>query len=60
MRIGIDAMMESLDPFTNYISESEIEGYRFMTEGKYNGIGAISQKMGNLSPSRNLPDQVCR
>ncbi len=46
MRTGIDAMMESLDPFTNYISESEIEGYRFMTEGKYNGIGAISQKMG--------------
>ncbi|MCB9054202.1 MAG: S41 family peptidase, partial [Lewinellaceae bacterium] len=46
MRIGIDAMVESLDPFTNYISESEIEGYRFMTEGKYNGIGAISQKMG--------------
>ncbi|MCB9272841.1 MAG: S41 family peptidase [Lewinellaceae bacterium] len=46
MRIGIDAMMESLDPFTNYISESEIEGYRFMTEGKYNGIGAVSKKMG--------------
>ncbi|MCB0559177.1 MAG: PDZ domain-containing protein [Lewinellaceae bacterium] len=48
MRIGIDAMVESLDPFTNYISESEIEGYRFMTEGKYNGIGAISQKMGEF------------
>ncbi len=47
MRTGIDAMMGSLDPFTNYISESEIEGYRFMTEGKYNGIGAISQKMGD-------------
>ena len=45
MRTGIDAMMESLDPFTNYISESEIEGYRFMTEGKYNGIGAVSKKM---------------
>lgn len=48
MRTGIDAMMGSLDPFTNYISESEIEGYRFMTEGKYNGIGAISQKMGDF------------
>lgn len=46
MRTGIDAMVESLDPFTNYISESQIEGYRYMTEGKYNGIGAISQKMG--------------
>ena len=41
MRTGIDAMLESLDPYTNYISESEIEGYRYMTEGKYNGIGAI-------------------
>ncbi|NRA49304.1 MAG: S41 family peptidase [Phaeodactylibacter sp.] len=48
MRTGIDAMMESLDPFTNYISESEIEGYRFMTEGKYNGIGAISQKIDSF------------
>ena len=47
MRTGIDAMMESLDPFTNYISESDIEGYRFMTEGKYNGIGAKSKKMGD-------------
>ncbi len=28
MRTGIDAMVESLDPFTNYISESQIEGYR--------------------------------
>jgi len=48
MRTGVDAMMESLDPFTNYISESEIEGYRFMTEGKYNGIGAVSRKMGDF------------
>ena len=41
MRTGIDAMLESLDPYTNYISESEIEGYRYITEGKYNGIGAV-------------------
>lgn len=47
MRTGVDAMMNSLDPFTNYISESEIEGYRFISEGKYNGIGAISQQMGD-------------
>ncbi|MCI5083427.1 MAG: S41 family peptidase, partial [Saprospiraceae bacterium] len=47
MRIGLDAMMESLDPYTNYISESDIEGYRYLTEGKYNGIGARSKKMGD-------------
>jgi len=40
MRTGVDAMLESLDPYTNYISEAEIEGYRYITEGKYNGIGA--------------------
>lgn len=46
MRTGIDAMMGSLDPFTNYISESDIEGYRFMSEGKYHGVGALSEKIG--------------
>jgi carboxyl-terminal processing protease len=40
MRTGVDAMLESLDPYTNYISESEIEGFRYMTTGKYGGIGA--------------------
>lgn len=46
MRTGVDAMLESLDPYTNYISESEIEGYRYMTEGRYNGIGAQSEQIG--------------
>ena len=40
MRTGIDAMVGSLDPYTNYISESQVEGYRLMTEGRYNGLGA--------------------
>lgn len=40
MRTGIEAMVESLDPYTNYISESEVEDYRFMTTGQYGGIGA--------------------
>lgn len=40
IRTGIDAMVESLDPYTNYISESEVEDYRFMTTGQYGGIGA--------------------
>jgi carboxyl-terminal processing protease len=38
MRTGVDAMLNSLDPYTNYISESDIEGYRYITEGKYNGV----------------------
>ncbi|MFK8102892.1 MAG: S41 family peptidase [Saprospiraceae bacterium] len=47
MRTGVDAMLESLDPYTNYISESEIEGFRYITEGKYNGIGARMSKVGD-------------
>ena len=39
MRKGIDAMVGSLDPYTNYFSESQIEGYR-QSEGQYDGIGA--------------------
>ena len=46
MRTGVDAMLNSLDPYTNYISESDIEGYRFITEGKYNGVGASFDKIG--------------
>ncbi len=40
MHKAIDEMLKSLDPYTNYISESEIEDYRFMTTGQYGGIGA--------------------
>ncbi len=44
MKTGIDAMLESLDPYTDYIPESEIEDFRFMTTGEYGGIGALIQK----------------
>ena len=59
MRIGIDAMLESLDPYTNYISESEIEGFRYITEGKYNGIGADFAKINGevtlIAPYEDSP-----
>lgn len=41
MKTGIDAMLESLDPYTNYITESQIEDYQFMTTGQYGGIGSL-------------------
>lgn len=47
MRTGIEAMLQTLDPYTNYISESDIESYRYMAEGKYDGIGARVRKMGD-------------
>lgn len=48
MRRGLDAMLEGLDPFTNYISETDIEGYRIQSDGKYNGVGASGEKMGEF------------
>ena len=49
MRTGIEAMVESLDPYTNFISESEVEDYRFMTTGQYGGVGAsIFQRDKNI------------
>ena len=47
MRAGIDEMLESLDPYTNFISEAEIEDARFMTTGQYGGIGARVQQRGD-------------
>jgi len=47
MKKGIDAMLKSLDPYTTYIPESEIEDFRFTTTGQYGGIGAIITKRGD-------------
>lgn len=41
IKTGIDAMLASLDPYTNYIPEDDIEDYRTMTTGQYGGIGAV-------------------
>jgi len=44
VKAGIDAMLNTLDPYTNYIPEDEIENYRTMTTGMYGGIGAVIGK----------------
>jgi carboxyl-terminal processing protease len=49
MRTGIDAMVSSLDPYTNYISENEIESYRLNTEGRDNSFGAQLKKIGDYA-----------
>ncbi|MFY0689048.1 MAG: S41 family peptidase [Cyclobacteriaceae bacterium] len=41
IKTGIDAMLESLDPYTDYIPEDDIEDYMTMTTGEYGGIGAL-------------------
>lgn len=40
MRTSITAMLKELDPYTNFYPEDDIEEYRTMNAGKYNGIGA--------------------
>ena len=47
MKKGIDAMLKSLDPYTVYISEEQIEDFRFATTGEYGGIGATIKKRNN-------------
>jgi carboxyl-terminal processing protease len=47
MKTGIDAMLGSLDPYTQYIPESDLEDYRLMTTGQYGGIGALIRKKGD-------------
>jgi len=46
-KTGIDAMLESLDPYTNFIPESEVEDYKFLTTGQYGGIGALIHQQGD-------------
>ncbi len=47
LRTGIDAMLGSLDPYTNFIAEDEVENYRTMNTGQYGGIGAVTRVIGN-------------
>src|SRR4028119_1273266 len=44
VKTGIDAMLKSLDPYTNYIPEDDIEDFRTLTTGQYGGIGVLVQK----------------
>ena len=45
MRTGIDAMLGSLDPFTNYIPENEVEDFLTINTGQYGGIGAVTREI---------------
>ena len=47
VKTSIDDMLMSLDPYTNYISEDQIEDFKFMTTGEYAGIGALIGKQNN-------------
>lgn len=46
IKTAIDAMLRSLDPYTNYYSEAQTEDYRFQVTGEYGGIGATIRQRG--------------
>lgn len=43
-KTAIDAMLASLDPYTNYYPETQIEDVKILTAGHYGGIGALIQQ----------------
>lgn len=59
MKTAIDAMLASLDPYTNYYPESDIEDVKLQLLGEYGGIGAlIHQKDKNIyiaEPYEGMP-----
>jgi carboxyl-terminal processing protease len=61
VKTSIEEMLESLDPYTNFISEDQMEDFRFMTTGEYAGIGAlIGQQKGKIvisEPYEGFPAQ---
>ena len=61
MKKGIDEMLNSLDPYTNFFSESEVEDFRFQITGTYGGIGAQIGNKGDYvvvtDPYENCPAQ---
>ena len=61
VRRGIDAMLDGLDPYTEYIPEQEMETLKMMTTGEYGGIGSyIRQRNTNggvmiAEPNEGMP-----
>jgi len=45
VQTGINAMVESLDPYTVYIPEEEEESIELLITGSYGGIGALIKKV---------------
>lgn len=61
IKTSIDGMLESLDPYTQFYPESELEDFKFMTTGEYAGIGALITKKGKFvlinEPYEGFPAQ---
>ncbi len=61
IRAAIDAMLNTLDPYTNFYSEAQSEDYRFQITGSYGGIGATIRQRGDYimidAPYEGFPAQ---
>lgn len=61
VQVGIEAMLEELDPYTEYIPEEDSEDFRTLTTGEYAGVGALIGNRGGgnmiLMPYTGFPAQ---
>jgi len=59
MKVAIDAMLASMDPYTNYFAESDMEDVKMQVLGQYGGIGALIHQQGDsvyiAEPYEGLP-----
>ena len=55
MRAGVNAMLDDLDPYTEYIPEEENEDLQMMLSKTYGGIGAIIHKKKDENVIINEP-----
>jgi len=57
--VGITGMLESLDPYTDYIPEEDLESFSILTTGQYAGIGAligtVNKKIVVTNPYEGFP-----
>lgn len=58
---GIDEMLNTLDPYTEFYAESDIEDYKMMVTGQYGGIGSLIRQKGDYvmigEPYEGFPAQ---
>lgn len=47
IKTGIDEMLNTLDPYTTYYSEADADDFKFMTTGKYGGVGSLIRRDGD-------------
>ncbi len=59
IKVAIDAMLASLDPYTNYFPESQMEDVKLQLLGQYGGVGALIMQRGDSiyisDPYKGLP-----